>query len=46
MTRELAEFLQHAPAGSPDMDDGLRHLRQLRGAPFLEDDFSIARFDF
>jgi serine phosphatase RsbU (regulator of sigma subunit) len=45
-TRELAEFLQHAPPGSQDMDDWLRHLRQLRGAAVLEDDFSIARFDF
>ncbi len=45
-SRELAEFLQHAPPGSPDMDDWLRHLQQLRGAPILEDDFSIARFDF
>jgi sigma-B regulation protein RsbU (phosphoserine phosphatase) len=45
-SRELTEFLRQARPGSLEMDDWLEHLRQLRGAPVLEDDFSMARFDF
>jgi serine phosphatase RsbU (regulator of sigma subunit) len=43
---ELAAFLLRARSGGGEMDEWLEHLRGLRGAEKLEDDFSMARFDF
>jgi serine phosphatase RsbU (regulator of sigma subunit) len=44
--QELVEFLRQHPAGGSDLDAWLQYLLQLRGAPTLDDDFSIVRFDF
>jgi sigma-B regulation protein RsbU (phosphoserine phosphatase) len=43
---ELVEFLRHPPPQTSELDGWFNHLLQLRGVPQLDDDFTIARFDF
>jgi serine phosphatase RsbU (regulator of sigma subunit) len=43
---ELVDFLRPARTHALDLDEWFQYLLRLRGAANLDDDFSIARFDF
>src|SRR5262249_11616883 len=43
---ELVEFFRRPAPPASDLDDWFEYLLKLRGGPHLDDDFSIARFDF
>jgi serine phosphatase RsbU (regulator of sigma subunit) len=44
--QEFVDFLKRPERSGSDMDHWLQHLLRLCGAPTLDDDFSMVRFDF